>query len=125
VVLQNVCGRGFFLVPTLFRGTSVLQEFLFVFISEQVVVLGNPAPVTYKRKLRARTHTHRISHQWFKKDGDADNEESLGEGGWAKLVVLKYYKSSKSVISSRKPAAGVGKESARTSGGEDQEHKGM
>ncbi len=58
VVLQNVCGRGFFLVPTLFRGTSVLQGFLFVFISEQLVVLGNPAPVTYKRKLRARTHKH-------------------------------------------------------------------
>ena len=82
---------------------------------------------TEKRKHAPHTHTHtEYLIDGLKKDSDADNEESLGEGGWAKLVVLKYYKSSKLVNSTRKPAAGVGKEGARTSGGEDQEeHKGM
>ena len=88
MVLQNVCGRGFFLVPPLFRGTSVLQGFLFVFVSEQVVVLGpNPRCLSTHAQtnanIRARTHTHtqNISSNGLKKDGDAENEKSLGEGG--------------------------------------------
>ena len=67
-------GSWFFkLLPTLFRGTSVLKRFHFVFVSEQVVVLGpNPRSLS--------THTQTNASNGLKKDGDAENEKSLGEG---------------------------------------------